>query len=105
MCFTDLKDLLSQELRQSMQLIHRNGIKFFGPRRCKIFVGAPLRTLEVFFSIRTGMACFGVAQGPGFPMEVSRMGYPRPFSEKAAVLTIIQNRKICEIFCYFPAPQ
>ena len=79
MCFTDLKDLLGQGLRQSMQLIHRNGIKFFGPRRCKIFVGAPLRTLEVFFSIRTGMACFGVAEGLGFPVEIHGMCYPGSF--------------------------
>ena len=89
MCFTDLKDLLGQGLGQSMQLIHRNGIKFFGPWRCKSFGWASLGALEMFFSIWTGVACFGVAESLGFPMEVSRMGYPSSFSEKAAVRTII----------------
>ena len=105
MCFTDLKDLLGQGLGQSMQLIHRNGIKFFGPWRCKSFGWTPLCALEVFFSVWTGMACFGVAKGPGLPVEVSRVGYSGSFPVKSPESTVVQNNKVCEIFCYFTAPQ
>ena len=89
MCFTDLKDLLGQGLGQSMQLIHRNGINFFGPWRCKSFGWTSLGALEMFFSIWTGVACFGIAEGPGLPMEVGRMGYPGPFPVESSVLAII----------------
>ena len=98
MCFTDLKDLLGQGLGQSMQLIHCKGIKFFGPWRCKSFGWTPLCALEVFFSVWTGVAGFWVAQGPGFPVEVSRVGDSGSFPIKSTMLAIIQNHKVCEIF-------
>ena len=105
MCFTDLKDLLGQWLGESMQLIHCEGIKFFGPWRCKSFGWTPLCALEVFFSVWTGVAGFRIAEGSGLPVEVSRVGYPRPFPVKGPVLAVVNNNKVCEIFCYFPAPQ
>ena len=104
MCFTDLKDLLSQELRQGMKFIYCTPVKFLG-LPAQIFVRPPLCTFEMSFSVWAGMARFGVAQWPGFPVEVSRVGYPSPFPVQSPILTIIQDNKICEILCYFSAPQ